>query len=397
MTRTPAHHLLYALAALALAFPVTGTADNVNDFISIVDDAADNLTFLELQNDGNPNVGLCQNEGDLQFYVADTCAGLSEMVLTQFGNLGVGTTSPQGFVHLVTNATQDLLLESAVGGDRFWLNNNGFNQLEFDSDTTDNILVLDSENGGAVGIGADAPTAPLHVIRSDDTFEMLLLEQNNTSVVQDRNMMQLDNNGGIRFQFDNTELGTQWRFQAATGGSDVFEIAKVGTGTIEMTVDAGGNLFTAGMVNPSSSRQVKKAIEPVALDTVLAKVAELPVAEWTYKRDAANIRHLGPMAEDFHAAFGLGADNKHIATQDLAGVTLAAVKALRQHSEQQRQTIRDQQGQLDAQQERIAELEQQNRQMQAGLADLAKLKSQVANLQARTQQGTAAALADSGR
>jgi len=42
------------------------------------------------------------------------------------------------------------------------------------------------------------------------------------------------------------------------------------------------------------------------------------------------VRHAGPMAEDFHQAFGLGEDDKHIAPGDQAGVALLAVQGLNQ-------------------------------------------------------------------
>ena len=39
---------------------------------------------------------------------------------------------------------------------------------------------------------------------------------------------------------------------------------------------------------------------------VLAKIAEMPIREWNYKAQDAAVRHVGPTAQDFHAAFGLG-------------------------------------------------------------------------------------------
>ena len=39
---------------------------------------------------------------------------------------------------------------------------------------------------------------------------------------------------------------------------------------------------------------------------------------------------MGPVSEDFHAAFGLGQDDQHIAPNDLAGVAIAAAKGLYQ-------------------------------------------------------------------
>ena len=38
---------------------------------------------------------------------------------------------------------------------------------------------------------------------------------------------------------------------------------------------------------------------------VLAKLAEMPIREWNYKAQDAAVRHVGPTAQDFHAAFGL--------------------------------------------------------------------------------------------
>jgi len=62
---------------------------------------------------------------------------------------------------------------------------------------------------------------------------------------------------------------------------------------------------------------------------VLEKVIALPITEWRFKEDP-EAQHLGPMAQDFHAAFGLGADDKHIATVDEGGVALAAIQGLNQ-------------------------------------------------------------------
>jgi hypothetical protein len=39
------------------------------------------------------------------------------------------------------------------------------------------------------------------------------------------------------------------------------------------------------------------------------------------------------MAQDFHAAFGLGTDERHIATVDADGVALAAIQGLNQKLE----------------------------------------------------------------
>jgi len=76
-----------------------------------------------------------------------------------------------------------------------------------------------------------------------------------------------------------------------------------------------------------SDRAMKTGV--VALDdsAVLAKVAALPVSEWSYTSERG-VRHVGPMAQDFYAAFRVGEDDRHITSIDEDGVALAAIKAL---------------------------------------------------------------------
>jgi hypothetical protein len=63
-------------------------------------------------------------------------------------------------------------------------------------------------------------------------------------------------------------------------------------------------------------------------EVVLARLAGMPIREWSYKAQHAAIRHVGPTAQDFHAAFGLGEDPRRISTIDADGVALRAVQAL---------------------------------------------------------------------
>ena len=60
----------------------------------------------------------------------------------------------------------------------------------------------------------------------------------------------------------------------------------------------------------------------------MKKLARLPLQTWNYTNEFIAIRHIGPVAQDFYAAFGVGADDKHIATIDADGVALAAIQGL---------------------------------------------------------------------
>jgi hypothetical protein len=77
-----------------------------------------------------------------------------------------------------------------------------------------------------------------------------------------------------------------------------------------------------------SDRDLKRQIQPVDAPAVLSKLRELPISTWTYREEPAGIRHLGPMAQDFRASFGLGDDDRRYHAVDAHGVALAAIQAL---------------------------------------------------------------------
>ena len=77
-----------------------------------------------------------------------------------------------------------------------------------------------------------------------------------------------------------------------------------------------------------SDRNAKTAVQPVDAREVLKKVAALPLNTWQYKAQEAKYRHMGPMAQDFYAAFQLGETDKGIDTVDADGVALAAIQGL---------------------------------------------------------------------
>jgi len=76
-----------------------------------------------------------------------------------------------------------------------------------------------------------------------------------------------------------------------------------------------------------SDRDAKEGLVPADTAAILDHVAGLPIATWRYKGD--RVRHIGPMAQDFAAAFQVGEDNTHISTVDADGVALAAIQGLR--------------------------------------------------------------------
>jgi hypothetical protein len=103
----------------------------------------------------------------------------------------------------------------------------------------------------------------------------------------------------------------------------------------------------SGTWSSLSDRNTKENFAVVAGTEILDKVAALPLASWNYKAQDRSIRHLGPTAQDFHAAFGLGESERTISGVDADGVALAAIQGLNQKLE----------AQVKAKEIRITELE----------------------------------------
>jgi len=91
---------------------------------------------------------------------------------------------------------------------------------------------------------------------------------------------------------------------------------------------------------------------------LLLRLAALPIATWNYKAQPGSTRHMGPMAQDFHEAFGLGEDDRYISTVDAEGVALAAIQALYQTVTQLKQDLGDKDHQIAELRARLAHLEQ---------------------------------------
>jgi hypothetical protein len=79
---------------------------------------------------------------------------------------------------------------------------------------------------------------------------------------------------------------------------------------------------------PRSDRNIKRDFEPVDRDAILDRLARLPISTWSYKTEASPARHIGPMAQDFMAAFGVGSSDTTILQVDADGVAFAAIQAL---------------------------------------------------------------------
>ncbi len=135
-----------------------------------------------------------------------------------------------------------------------------------------------------------------------------------------------------------------------------------------------------------SDRHAKTAIEPADPVDVLNRVVELEVSEYSYKSQDESIRHMGPMAQDFHPLFGLGEDELRVSAMNLAGIALAAIQGLNAElaAEQAKNTeLRERLAKHEQRtEERLAVLEDENAQLRRKAERNAELEDRLAQLEA---------------
>ncbi|MBK6725699.1 MAG: hypothetical protein IPG63_00320 [Xanthomonadales bacterium] len=131
-------------------------------------------------------------------------------------------------------------------------------------------------------------------------------------------------------------------------GSLVFRPNDIGATFDRLQVEGGmggtAALSNGGTWTNASSRSFKQGFQPVDAEDVLTRVLDLDISRWQYIGSAEG-QHMGPVAEDFHAAFGLGRSEKQIATVDADGVALAAIQGLNAKLEAENAALR---GELEA-------------------------------------------------
>ena len=209
-------------------------------------------------------------------------------------------------------------------------------------------------NDGNVGIGTSSPGAPLDV-EGNVTGGF-----GNATVVINNTNSTASAGPALRVGWNGTASGNLAGVAALSVSANNLtgEIAEFGNANAWVTTILNNGTINATTFNTTSDRNAKTNLAPVSPAAVLARVAALPISEWNFKADPAGQRHLGPMAQDFHAAFGLnGADDKHISVVDEGGVALAAIQGLNQKVEEQAAQIKDKDEKIVALEQRLDVLE----------------------------------------
>jgi len=311
------------------------------------------------------------------------------------GYVGMGTSNPVVQLHVADGDSPALRLEQdqssgftaqtwdiAGNETNFFVRDvTNSSQLPFKikPGASHNQIVIDSDN--QVGFGLVNPTSAMHLKRTDGSA-MFHIEDTDQAG-PDEAMLKLTNYLQAKMSMENTFSGNTFEIFAGTAGLrwnntattlSEFQLANDGSfrfgknGNDYMSISATGlvtadnaeidTLTVTTTLNQPSDVNLKEEFETVDPSAVLEKVIELPISTWEYKHDESNQRHMGVMAQDFYAAFGLGSGDRTISTIDPAGVTMAAIQGLNQKVETKNDEInqlRDRIAQLEALVQKMAE------------------------------------------
>ena len=126
----------------------------------------------------------------------------------------------------------------------------------------------------------------------------------------------------------------------------------------------------------------------------------MPLNTWQYKAQESKYRHMGPMAQDFYAAFRLGESDTGIDTVDADGVAFAAIQglnsllgekdgeisSLRAELATQRAELTAQKNEVTAQKSHVAALESLASQLADVKSELAAMRRSSATMSVALKQ-----------
>ncbi|MCR4404912.1 MAG: tail fiber domain-containing protein, partial [Candidatus Acetothermia bacterium] len=165
----------------------------------------------------------------------------------------------------------------------------------------------------------------------------------------------------------------------ATGGVRfVSAIDGAGNPTAGVYLAPGSNAWSA-----ISDRELKENFSPVDGRLILERLSQIPISEWNMRSQDPSIRHIGPMAQDFYAAFGLGESERYINSGDADGIALISIQALYQLSLEKDEQLAQLSRELEELRASNATLQEQ---VGALLERLAKVEQEVEALTRASQE-----------
>ncbi len=302
------------------------------------------ITINDSANGGASYFGIDDATANRRVFSLRAGAPSNALVVDSNGDVGLGTNTPVLDMHIVSGDTPGVRLDQRGGGwtPQIWDiagNEANFfirdvthgNTLPFRiiPNAPENSIYVNSD--GRVGLGTNSPTGELDV---PITSGNVVVGASNASIKAETTganaKLLLNRTDGAMGVFVSSSNG--FVFGTATD----HKVMLLTNNSLHTTFNTDGSISTAtgatltagGVWTDNSDRNLKMNIIQANGQDVLQRLANLPISTWSYKVEGTDVMHMGPMAQDFYATFGLGNDENHIAALDTNGVALVAVQEL---------------------------------------------------------------------
>ena len=305
------------------------------------------ITANDSSNGGANKFSIDDITGGSTPFTVEAGAPSHSLFVDDRGYLGLGTSTPVLEIHVAEGDTPGLRLDQ--DGTSGWAP-----QVWDVAGNETNFFIRDATNGSQL---------PFRIFPGADSSALVIGSDSHVGLGTSQPDYPLEISASSeRPRLGFTRLGgEEWiiGMDDAQGAADVFAINRRGTGGDEFIVFKGGrvnigpgnstvfdlsptgDLEIEGTLTENSDVNTKTNIEAVDPAEVLLAVKQLPLSTWSYIVDLSSAVHMGPMAQDFYAAFGLGADETGISSLDTSGVALAAIQALVDENDQLRHQMSD--------------------------------------------------------
>ncbi|HJQ35784.1 MAG TPA: tail fiber domain-containing protein [Thermoanaerobaculia bacterium] len=318
------------------------------------------LTFNDSASGGASKFSVEDITGSKVPFTVTAGASTNSIFIDSTGRVGFRTSTPVLDLHVNTSNTPAIRLEQNNSGGftaqtwdiagneaNFFVRDvTGGSKLSFRIRPGAPTSSVDISADGDVGVGTASPSAALHVARSTGAIQEMLLAANNNEA-----RISIQNTGTSQkyiMGVNNTNPGLFFISKDGGGGTIVEVNQRLDGGSVA-SLKVNGSVQATNVVF-SSSRELKNELDLVDGKETLARLTAMPIAHWSLKTDESATKHVGPMAEDFYAAFGVGANNKTISVTDANGVAFSAIQGLAQ-------TLKEKDEELTQLKARMAELE----------------------------------------
>ena len=296
------------------------------------------LTANDSANGGASKFSIDDISGGRTPFTVEANAPSHSLYVDDGGRVGLGTSTPSVELHVIDGDTPTLRLQQD--------GSSGFAPQSWDvAGNETNFFVRDVSNGSAL---------PFRIRPGAPTSSVFIDVDGDVGIGTSSPDAQLDiENDGLPFGFrlsNSAANGSFWDTKQSTSGYAISKDTEIAwllifddgrvrlgpgaTATPTFLLQTNGDLEIGGTLTQNSDVNSKQGFAPVNGADVLSKIMAMPITTWSFKNGDPDVRHMGPMAQDFFAAFQLGAKENKLAPVDVDGVSLVAIQELTRRLEQ---------------------------------------------------------------